>query len=288
MKLPDILSSAAVKTRIREALAEDLGPESVDVTSDALVPESRSATARLVARQKGILAGSIAAAEVFRQVDPSLKIVEKKHDGEEMQHGDTVLEIAGNARGILVAERTALNFIQRMSGIATLTRQHVDEAANPDVAILDTRKTTPTLRVFEKYAVLCGGGTNHRMGLYDMAMLKDNHLAYWAENHDSGIAGAVRAVREKFPGRRVEVEVDRLEQLPEVLSAKPDWVLLDNMAPLKLREGVKLCDGICKTEASGGITLDTIREIAKTGVNAISVGALTHSAPSADLALDWA
>lgn len=287
MNLPDFLSCPDVKTRIREALAEDLGPETVDVTSDALVPESRSASARLVARQKGILAGAVAAAEVFRQVDPSLKIVEKKQDGEAMEHGDTVLEISGNARSILVAERTALNFIQRMSGIATLTRQYVDEAANPDIAILDTRKTTPTLRSFEKYSVACGGGTNHRMGLYDMAMLKDNHLAYWAENHKSGIPGAVQAVREKFPDRQVEVEVDTIDQLDEVLPAKPDWVLLDNMTPLKLRECVKRCDGICKTEASGGITLDTIREIAKTGVDAVSVGALTHSAPSADLALDW-
>jgi nicotinate-nucleotide pyrophosphorylase (carboxylating) len=288
MNLPDILSFPEVKTRICEALAEDLGPDAVDVTSDALVPGNRPASARLVARQDGVLAGAVVAAEVFSRVDPSLEITLKRNDGSAMQADDTVLEISGKARSILVAERTALNFIQRMSGIATLTRAYVDEAANPDVAILDTRKTTPTLRVFEKYAVLCGGGTNHRMGLYDMAMLKDNHLAYWAENHGSGIAGAVKAVRKAFPDRLVEVEVDHLEQLPEVLAAKPDWVLLDNMAPLKLREGVKRCEGICKTEASGGITLGTIREIAKTGVNAISIGALTHSAPSADLALDWA
>lgn len=288
MNLPDILSFAEVKTRIREALSEDLGPDSVDVTTDALVPENRSATARLVVRQEGVLSGATVAAEVFRAVDPALKIREKKRDGDSAGFGETVVEISGNARSILVAERTALNFIQRMSGIATLTRTYVDEAANPDVAILDTRKTTPTLRAFEKYAVLCGGGTNHRMGLYDMAMLKDNHLAYWSENQASGIAGAVEAVRKKFPDRLIEVEVDRIDQLPEVLSAGPDWVLLDNMAPLKLREGVKLCEGICKTEASGGVTLDTIREIAKTGVDAISIGALTHSAPSADLALDWA
>jgi len=174
-----------------------------------------------------------------------------------------------------------------MTGVATLTRQYVDEANNPTVSILDTRKTTPTLRTFEKYSVLCGGGTNHRMGLYDRAMLKDNHLAYWAENHDSGICGAVQAVRDKYPDRLVELEVDTIEQLCEALPSKPDWVLLDNMPPLVLRECVKLCDGICKTEASGGITLDTIREIAKSGVDAISVGALTHSAPAVDLALDF-
>ena len=288
MNLPDLLSNPDVKKRICESLAEDLGPQNVDVTSDALVPEGRPATAYLVARQTGVLAGAIVAAEVFRQVDPSLKIEEGMMDGSPMEHGDVVLTISGSARSILVGERTALNFIQRMSGVATLTRQYVEEANNPDVKLLDTRKTTPTLRAFEKYSVLCGGGTNHRMGLYDMAMLKDNHLAYWAENHDSGICGAVQAVRDRFPDRKVEVEVDTIEQLQEVLPAKPDWVLLDNMPPIVLRDCVKLCEGICKTEASGGVNLDTIREIAKTGVNAISVGALTHSAPSADLALDWA
>ncbi len=288
MSLPELLSNPNVKKRICDALAEDLGAETVDVTSDALVPESRPAIAHLVGRQNGILAGTTVAAEVFRQVDSSLEIEEVMTDGSAMEHGDIVLIISGSARSILVAERTALNFIQRMSGIATLTRQYVDTANNPDVQLLDTRKTTPTLRPFEKYAVLCGGGTNHRMGLYDMAMLKDNHLAYWAENHDSGICGAVQAVRDRFPDRKVEVEVDTIEQLHEVLLAKPDWVLLDNMPPLVLRNCVKLCEGVSQTEASGGVTLDTIREIAKTGVNAISVGALTHSAPSADLALDWA
>ncbi|QHI70805.1 carboxylating nicotinate-nucleotide diphosphorylase [Tichowtungia aerotolerans] len=288
MTLPDLLSNPDVKKRICEALAEDLGPETVDATSDALVPEGRPAKAYLVARQTGILAGATVAAEVFRQVDPSIRIEEGMTDGCPMEHGDIVLTLSGSARSILVGERTALNFIQRMSGVATLTRQYVDEANNPDVKLLDTRKTTPTLRLFEKYSVLCGGGTNHRMGLYDMAMLKDNHLAYWAENHESGICGAVQAVRDRFPDRQVEVEVDTVEQLKEVLPSRPDWVLLDNMPPLVLRECVKLCEGITQTEASGGVTLDTIREIAKTGVDAISVGALTHSAPSADLALDWA
>lgn len=288
MNLPDILSNTNVIQRIQGSLAEDLGPETVDVTSDALVPEGRPAKAYLVARQTGILAGATVAAEVFRQVDPSIEIEEGMSDGCPMKHSDVVLTLIGSARSILVGERTALNFIQRMSGIATLTGQYVEEANNSDVKLLDTRKTTPTLRPFEKYSVLCGGGTNHRMGLYDMAMLKDNHLAYWAENHDSGICGAVQAVRDRFPDRQVEVEVDTIEQLKEVLPAKPDWVLLDNMPPLALRECVKMCEGITQTEASGGVTLDTIREIAKTGVNAISVGALTHSAPSADLALDWA
>lgn len=288
MSLPDILSNPSVKKCIRDALAEDLGPEMLDVTSDALIPEGRTAKAYLVARQDGILSGAVIAAEVFRQIDPELTIRTGLADGSVMKYGDVVLTISGSPRSILVGERTSLNFIQRMSGIATLTRQYVDEMNNPDVKLLDTRKTTPTLRVFEKYAVLCGGGTNHRMGLYDMSMLKDNHLAYWSENHDTGICGAVQAVRERFPDREIEVEVDTMEQLHEVLPAKPDWVLLDNMSPVVLRECVKLCDRKVRTEASGGVTLDTIREIAKTGVDAVSVGALTHSAAAADLALDWA
>ncbi len=287
MSLPDILSISDVKKRIREALAEDLGPKKLDVTTFALVPKDKRATANLVARTDCVLAGGPIAKAVFQDVDRHLDVSMQAGDGTVLRAGDTVLSIAGSARSILVAERTALNFIQRMTGIATLTRQYVDEANNPEVAILDTRKTTPTLRPFEKYSVLCGGGSNHRMGLYDRAMLKDNHLAYWAENHDSGICGAVQAVREKFPDRLVELEVDTIDQLREALPSKPDWVLLDNMPPLVLRECVKLCDGICKTEASGGVTLNTIREIAKSGVNAISIGALTHSAPAVDLALDF-
>ncbi len=287
MSLPDILSFSDVKKRIREALAEDLGPKKLDVTTFALVPKDKRATANLVARTDCVLAGGPIAKAVFQDVDRHLDVSMQAGDGTVLRAGDTVLSITGSARSILVAERTALNFIQRMTGIATLTRQYVDEANNPEVAILDTRKTTPTLRPFEKYSVLCGGGSNHRMGLYDRAMLKDNHLAYWAENHDSGICGAVQAVREKFPDRLVELEVDTIDQLREALPSKPDWVLLDNMPPLVLRECVKLCSGVCKTEASGGITLNTIREIAKSGVNAISIGALTHSAPAVDLALDF-
>jgi len=187
---------------------------------------------------------------------------------------------------MLVAERTALNFIQRMTGIATMTHRYVEEADNPDVMILDTRKTTPTLRTFEKYAVVCGGGTNHRYGLFDRVLIKDNHLAHWTRE-GGDLAGSIHAAREKYPQLLVEVEVDTVRQLKAVLTARPDWVLLDNMQPDELRECVKLCDGICKTEASGGVNLKTIHEIAQTGVNAISVGALTHSAPSADLALDF-
>jgi nicotinate-nucleotide pyrophosphorylase (carboxylating) len=286
MKLPDILSFSDVKLRIREALAEDLGSKKLDATSFALVPKSEKATAHLVAREKGILAGGSVAAEVFRQVDSALKVVQKKKDGSVIKPGDIVLSISGSARAMLVAERTALNFIQRMTGIATMTRRYVEEANNPDVLILDTRKTTPTLRTFEKYAVVCGGGTNHRYGLFDRVLIKDNHLAHWTREGRT-LAGSITESRKKYPNLLIEVEVDTVEQLKKVLVAKPDWVLLDNMPPSKLRKCVNLCTGICKTEASGGVNLKTIREIAKTGVNAVSVGALTHSAPSADLALDF-
>lgn len=286
MKIPDILSFPDVKLRIREALTEDLGPKKLDVTSFALVPKGETAKAHLVAREKGVLSGSSVAAEVFRQVDSALKVVQKKKDGAAINPGDVVLGISGSARAMLIAERTALNFIQRMTGIATMTRRYVEEANNPDVLILDTRKTTPTLRTFEKYAVVCGGGTNHRYGLFDRVLIKDNHLAHWIRKGGT-LAGAAGAARKKYPHLLVEVEVDTIHQLKAVLSAKPDWVLLDNMSPPELRECVTLCAGICKTEASGGVNLKTIREIAKTGVNAISVGALTHSAPAADLALDF-
>jgi nicotinate-nucleotide pyrophosphorylase (carboxylating) len=286
MKLPDILSFPDVKSRIRDALAEDLGPKKLDATSFALVPHRETAKAHLIAREKGILAGGSVAAEVFRQVDSSLKIVQKKKDGSAIKLGDVVLSISGSARAMLIAERTALNFIQRMTGVATMTRRYVEEANNPDVLILDTRKTTPTLRMFEKYAVVCGGGTNHRYGLFDRVLIKDNHLAHWTRE-GGDLAGSIHATRKKYPRLLVEVEVDTIQQLKAVLPAKPDWVLLDNMPPAVLRQCVKLCAGISKTEASGGVNLKTIREIAKTGVTAISVGALTHSAPSMDLALDF-
>ena len=286
MKLPNILSFPDVKLRIKEALAEDLGTKKLDATTFALVPKNEKAKAYLVTRETGVLAGASVAAEVFRQMDPSVKIVQKKKDGAPVKSGDVVLSITGSARAMLVAERTALNFIQRMTGIATMTRRYVEEAANPKVMILDTRKTTPTLRTFEKYSVVCGGGTNHRYGLFDRVLIKDNHLAHWTRE-GGDLAGAVLAARKKHPELLVEVEVDTVEQLKAVLPAKPDWVLLDNMPPPVLRECVRLCKGICKTEASGGVNLKTIRAIAKTGVTAISVGALTHSAPSADLALDF-
>ncbi len=287
MDLPDIFEKNEVKGLIKLALVEDLGPINVDVTSDSLVPPEEVAEAHLVAREACVLAGVTVAAEVFNQVNPELECEIRIPDGSAVEKGSTVLVIKGSAQSILTAERTALNFIQRMSGVATVTAEYVKTAANPDVMLLDTRKTTPALRLFEKYSVLCGGGTNHRYGLFDAVLIKDNHLASWAKKHGTGVGEAVAAARAKYPDLKIEVEVDTIEQLKEALSSQPDWVLLDNMPPSVLRECVVLCEGICKTEASGGINLNTIHDIAHTGVDAISVGALTHSAPSIDLALDF-
>jgi nicotinate-nucleotide pyrophosphorylase (carboxylating) len=287
VELPDIFEKNEIRELIKLALIEDLGPGNVDVTSDALVPPEEVAEAHMVARKTCRLAGITVASEVFQLVNPELECEVKVADGTTVEQGTTVLVIKGSAQSILTAERTALNFIQRMSGVATVTAEYVKTAANPNVMLLDTRKTTPALRSFEKYSVLCGGGTNHRYGLFDAVLIKDNHLASWKKKHGTGVGTAVAAARAKYPDLKIEVEVDTVDQLKEALTTKPDWVLLDNMPPPVLRECVALCSGICKTEASGGINLDTIYDIAQTGVDAISVGALTHSAPSIDLALDF-
>jgi len=287
VELPNILEKPEVTTLIKQALAEDLGEANIDVTSDALVPPEEMAEAHMVARETCRLAGVTVAVEVFKQVNPELECEICVADGALAEKGSTVLIIKGSAQSILTAERTALNFIQRMSGVATITAEYVKTAANTNVMVLDTRKTTPALRPFEKYAVLCGSGTNHRYGLFDAVLIKDNHLASWEKKHGTGVGEAVAAAHAKYPELKIEVEVDTVEQLKEALTTQPDWVLLDNMPPPILRECVALCAGICKTEASGGINLDTIYDIAQTGVDAISVGALTHSAPSIDLALDF-
>ena len=287
MELPNIFEKAEVNQLIQLALVEDLGPINTDVTSDSLVPPEEVAEAHMVAREACMLSGVTVAAEVFKRVNPALECEICIPDGSAVAKGTVVLIIKGSAQSILTAERTALNFIQRMSGVATVTNEYVKTAGNAKVMLLDTRKTTPGHRAFEKYAVLCGGGTNHRIGLYDAVLIKDNHLASWAKKHGTGVGEAVAAARAKYPDLKIEVEVDTVEQLKEALTTKPDWVLLDNMPPPVLRECVALCAGICKTEASGGINLNTIYDIAQTGVDAISVGALTHSAPSIDLALDF-
>ena len=287
MELPNIFEKPEVSELINLSLIEDLGPINKDVTSDSTVPPEEQAVAHMVAREACHLSGVNVAVEVFKRVNPELECEILVADGSAVEAMTTVLVIRGSAQSILTAERTALNFIQRMSGVATVTAEYTKAADNPDVMLLDTRKTTPGHRAFEKYAVLCGGGTNHRIGLYDAVLIKDNHLASWAKKHGTGVGAAVAAARAKYPDLKIEVEVDTVDQLKEALTTKPDWVLLDNMPPPVLRECVALCKGICKTEASGGINLSTIYDIAQTGVDAISVGALTHSAPSIDLALDF-
>ena len=267
---------------IASALDEDLGPDRLDATTTALASDAVG-SAQLRTREACRVAGVKLAQEVFHHVDKQIVVEIVLPDGSDAQPGDTLLTVSGKVSAILTAERTALNFLQRLCGVATLTRQFVEAANRPGMALLDTRKTTPGWRALEKAAVVCGGGTNHRMGLYDAIMIKDNHVALWG---GGTIADAVTTARAQFPALKIEVEVDTLEQLEAVLPAGPDWVLLDNMTPETLKKAVKLCDGRCQTEASGGITLETIGAIAATGVDAVSVGALTHAAAAIDLGLD--
>jgi len=268
---------------IDAALREDIGAG--DVTTDFFVDKNRMANARIVARERAIVAGVETAAEVFRRVDSTVKISTVQSDGSEINAGEVVIEIRGSARSILQAERVALNFLQRLSGIATMTRKFVEAAANEHVKILDTRKTTPGLRALEKAAVVAGGGVNHRFGLFDMVMLKDNHLAT-APGFDS-LATAVKKFREAHPKIQIEVEADTLDQVRSLLEIEGiDIILLDNMKPAQIREAIALGKDKVKFEASGGITLKNIRQIAATGVDYISIGALTHSPRAIDLSLE--
>ena len=266
------------------ALAEDVG--SGDITSEAFIPAGMQALGRIVARDRAVVAGAETAAEVFRRVDSRLHVQVLQRDGAAVTGGETIVEVRGGARSILTAERVALNFLQRLSGIATLTRQFVDGVGKSKARILDTRKTTPGLRALEKAAVVAGGGANHRFGLYDMALVKDNHLM--AAPGFSNLTAAVQRIRRERPDIRIEVEADRLEQVRAFLEIEGiDVILLDNMAPAEMREAVALGKkkGV-KFEASGGVTLKNIRQIAATGVDYVSVGALTHSAPAVDLSLE--
>lgn len=268
---------------IDAALREDIGDG--DLTTDFFVPKNQQATARIVAHERATVAGTETAAEVFRRVDSAVAIAVLRKDGSEVNPDETVIELRGPARAILKAERVALNFLQRLSGIATMTRKFVDAAANEHVKILDTRKTTPGLRALEKAAVVAGGGANHRFGLFDMVLLKDNHLAVNA-GFDA-FAKAVRRFREAKPDLPIEVEADALEQVRAFLEIDGiDVILLDNMKPAQIREAIALGKDKVKFEASGGVTLKNIRQIAATGVDYISIGALTHSARSIDFSLE--
>jgi len=289
MDLPQIASDPGVLDLVRRALAEDLGAAG-DVTSAALVPETAECGAAIVARTGCVVAGLPVAAAVFAALDARARFETFVPDGRLADPGATVARVTGRARAILAAERTALNFLQRLSGIATLTRRFVDRAGAHGVTVLDTRKTAPGLRALEKYAVLCGGGANHRFGLYDRILIKDNHRRLWRQERDGGsapsLAEAVRRARGKFPGLKVEIEVESEEDLRDALEGEPDWVLLDNMAPDRMRRCVEIAGGRCRIEASGGITLDNVEAVARTGVNVVSLGCLTHSAPAADLSLE--
>jgi nicotinate-nucleotide pyrophosphorylase (carboxylating) len=268
---------------IEIALREDLGAG--DVTTDFFVSKNQQAMARIVAHERAILAGTETAAEVFRRVDSTLDVAVLRNDGSEVNAGENVIDLRGSARPILKAERVALNFLQRLSGIATLTRKFVDAAANDRVKILDTRKTTPGLRALEKAAVVAGGGANHRFGLFDMVLLKDNHLA--ANTGFDAFAKAVHKVREARPNVQIEVEADSLEQVRTFLEIDGiDLILLDNMKPAQIREAIALGKNKVKFEASGGVTLKNVRQIAATGVDYISIGALTHSPRAVDFSLD--
>lgn len=279
------MSPAAIDT-IRRALAEDLGDG--DITSRCFIPEGLRASCRIVAKEPAVLAGADVAAEVFRQISPDIEIAALKNDGDKLAPGDAALTARGPARALLAAERTALNFLQRLSGIATLTRRFVHAVEGTGAAILDTRKTTPGLREFERLAVCAGGGTNHRFGLFDQVLAKDNHLAVTGDA--DGIQRAIDEALRLKPGIAIEIEADTLDQVRMLCGLRGvDVILLDNMAPDQLREAAAIRGNKpIALEASGGVTLETVRAIAATGVERISVGALTHSARAVDLSMEIA
>lgn len=271
---------------IRMALEEDIG--SGDVTSSYFVPEDRMARAFVTVRKEGVVSGMELAERVFLEVDPSLEVQVLVEDGSMVAPGAMLMKVEGKARSILTAERTALNFLQRLSGVATLTSRYVSLVKHTHAKILDTRKTTPGYRALEKKAVLDGGGVNHRMGLYDRAMVKDNHLV--AEGGISALQEAIRKLNHDKPQVEVELEADKLAQVAAFLELEDvDYILLDNMELAELREAVGMRDDRHRVrfEASGGVNLETVADIAETGVDFISVGALTHSAPALDIGLDF-
>jgi nicotinate-nucleotide pyrophosphorylase (carboxylating) len=271
---------AAVQSLIDRALSEDVGDG--DLTTDAIVPEGLHGEAAVVVREAGVVCGLAEAYAVLLRLDPEAEMEVLVGDGELVANPPvTAARMRASMRALLTSERTALNLLQRMSGIATATRSYVEAVAGTPVELLDTRKTAPGLRLLDKTAVACGGGTNHRAGLHDAILIKDNHVAV-----AGGIAQAIAAVRAHQPSLAVEVEVDTLDQLDEALGCGAETILLDNMSAETIREAVRRCRGRARLEASGGITLATIRSIAETGVDAVSVGALTHSVRALDIALE--
>lgn len=278
LSLPRFLVEQAVAT----ALEEDLGGVG-DITTNTIIPPDAQGDASIIVRKPGVIAGLDLAAASFKSLDPDVRFTRIVEDGSKVEAGATIARIAGKTRALLTGERTALNFFGRLSGIATLTAGYVAAVEGTHAKIVETRKTTPGLRALEKYAVRCGGGTNHRFGLYDAVLVKDNHIAA-----AGGLAEALNAVRTAVGHLvKIEVEVDTLDQLEKVLRFPIDAVLLDNMDAGTLKRAIALVKGRVITEASGGVTLESVREIAKTGVDLISVGALTHSARSLDSSLEW-
>ena len=267
---------------VQRVLAEDLGRNG-DVTSKATIADDARFTAEMNARQTIVVAGIEIAAAFFRAMDKDVQVDAMAKDGDRVEHGSTLMRLSGSARAMLTAERSALNSLQHLSGIATMTRQYVDAIAGTGAAVIDTRKTIPGLRVLEKYAVRMGGAQNHRMRLDDGVLIKDNHVAVCG-----GVAEAVRRAKAANTGLQVQVEVDRIDQIEPALAAGADRLLLDNMDPAMLREAVELVAGHVPLEASGGVTLETIRFLAETRVNFISVGRITQSAPAVDIGLDYA
>jgi len=279
------LSADEIRRHVQSALAEDVG--SGDVTTLATVPEGAVAKAFMVARESLVVAGLALAEAAFRELSPDINIVRIANEGQPVKEGEQLMTVEGSARAILTAERVALNFVQRLSGVATLTAQFVEAVKGTRAKILDTRKTTPGWRRLEKYAVTCGGGLNHRLGLFDMVLIKDNHLATLRNESPNPIAAAVERARAQYPQLKVEVEADTIEQVKQAVEAGADMILLDNMNLIQLALAVQMSSGRAKTEASGGVNLSNVRAIAETGVDFISVGAITHSARAMDIALDF-
>lgn len=281
----DASHTEAIDLAVRRALEEDIGPG--DATSLATIPADAGSRAVMRARQPLRVAGLTLAQRAFLLTSAACKVNLTLTDGDAVDTGAVLLEVHGPTRALLAAERVALNFVQRLSGVATLTAAFVEAVRGTNAVILDTRKTTPGWRLFEKHAVRCGGGTNHRLGLHDRVLIKDNHLAALRDAPPNPIAAAVQRARAAYPQLKVEVEADTLDQVGQAADAGADVILLDNMSNDQLRDAVRLVNGRCKLEASGGVTLQTVRGIAETGVDFISVGALTHSAPAADIGLDF-
>ena len=276
---PSPLDAASYRDIVRRALDEDLGAAG-DITTNATVPADARARGQFLVKADCVLAGLEVAFEAFRMLEPGVLVSVRKGDGERCTIGDLVAEVSGTARTLLVGERTALNFLQRLSGIATSTRRFVDAAAGR-ITVLDTRKTTPGLRMLEKYAVCAGGATNHRVGLFDAVLIKDNHIRL-----AGGLTSAVAKARAHRPQLSVEVEAETLAQVDEALAAGADIILVDNMQTADIREAVRRTRGRAKVEISGGVTLARLPELAATGADYVSVGALTHSAPAIDISFE--